>query len=58
LFGRNGDEIEIHLGCLDAPNQLWPTYENWIIRREEWLPSFKVARHYEGDRQGKGRAEP
>lgn len=58
LFGRSGDEIEISLGCLDAPNQLKPTYELWIIRREDWLPPFDLARHYQRDREGAGRSEP
>jgi hypothetical protein len=58
VFGRSGDEIEVHLGCLDAPSQLKPTYELWVIRREEWLPPFDVARRYGRDREGKGRTEP
>jgi hypothetical protein len=58
LFGRSGDEIEVSLGCLDAPNQLTPTYELWIIRREHWLPPFDFARHYQRDREGAGRSEP
>jgi hypothetical protein len=58
LFARTGDEIEVQLGCLDAPNQLRPTYENWVIRREDWLPPFDVARRYQQDREGKGRSEP
>jgi hypothetical protein len=58
LFGRPGDEIEIHAGCLDAPSQVKPTYENWIIRREDWLPPFHVARRYSTDREGTGRTEP
>ena len=58
LFGSSGDEIEISLGCLDAPNQLRPTYELWVIRRENWLPPFDLARHYQRDREGAGRSEP
>jgi hypothetical protein len=58
LFGRKGDEIEIHGGCLDAPNQLKPTYENWIIGREGWLPLFELARRYQRDLQGNRRTEP
>jgi hypothetical protein len=58
LFGRFGDEIGVNLGCLDAPNQLKPTYELWVIRREDWLPPFDVARRYQRDREGKGRSEP
>ena len=57
VFARSGDEIEVHLGALDAPDQLLPTYESWIIRREAWLPAFPLARHYPRDREGKGRAE-
>jgi hypothetical protein len=58
LFGRDGDEFELHIGCLDAPNRLKPTYENWIVRREHWLPPFDVARRYQRDRTGTGRTEP
>ena len=58
LFGRSGDEIEIHVGCLDAPNLVKPTYEIWVIRREDWLPPFDVARRYLKDREGTGRSEP
>jgi hypothetical protein len=58
LFGRNGDEIEIHVGCLDESNQVKPTYENWIVRREAWLPSFDLAPRYQRDRQGNSRTEP
>jgi len=57
VFARTGDEIEVSLGCLDAPNQLTPTYENWIIRREAWLPPLPLTRRYEHDREGRGRAE-
>ena len=57
VFARSGDEIEVHLGSLDAPDQLMPTYENWIVRRESWLPSFPVGRRYDRDREGTGRFE-
>ena len=40
VFARTGDEVEVHLGALDAPNQLSPTYECWSERRESWLPDF------------------
>jgi hypothetical protein len=50
LFDRFGDDLELHLGCLDAPSQLAPTYESWVIRREDWLPPFDVANRYERDR--------
>lgn len=58
VFGQTGDEVEVHLGTLDAPDQLVPTYELWTIRRESWLPPFALARHYERDREGSGRSEP
>jgi hypothetical protein len=57
LFNRSGDEVEVNLGALDAPDQLKPTYESWIVRRESWLPDFPLARHYRGDREGTGRGE-
>jgi hypothetical protein len=57
VFGRSGDEIELHLGSLDAPNQLTPTYELWTIRRESWLRPFPLAHHYERDRDTTSRFE-
>ena len=57
VFARFVDEIEVHLGALDAPDQLVPTYENWIFRRESWLPAFPLAHHYERDRESTGRAD-
>lgn len=47
-------EIEVHLGALDAPDQLTPTYENWTIRRESWLPPFPLKRRYARDREAAG----
>ena len=52
VFARFDDEVEVHLGALDAPDQFTPTYENWTIRREGWLPAFPLARSYERDREG------
>jgi len=57
VFARNGDEIEVYLGSLDAPDQLMPTYESWIVRRESWLPPFPLARHFDRDRESAGRFE-
>ena len=50
VFSRSEDEIELHLGSLDAPDQLKPTYELWSVRRESWLPPFSLARSYERNR--------
>jgi hypothetical protein len=58
VFARFGDEVEVHLGALDAPDRFLPTYENWTVRREAWLPALPLARHYARDREGKGRFEP
>jgi hypothetical protein len=57
VFSRSGDEIEIHLGTLDAPDQFRPTYELWTIRRENWLPPFPRTRLYERDRTSGTRTE-
>jgi hypothetical protein len=56
VFGLSGDEVELNLGSLDAPDQLRPTYELWTIRREAWLPPFPHLRGYERDRTPGGRA--
>lgn len=57
VFARSGDEVELHLGALDDPDQLVPTYENWAIRRESWLPDFPGMKRYERNREGSGRSE-
>lgn len=51
VFARTGDEIEIHLGALDAPDQFVPTYELWTTRRESWLPAFSVDHRHDKDRE-------
>ena len=55
VFARTADEVEVHLGTLDAPGQLMPTYECWTIRRESWLPPFPVKHGYARDRDAAGR---
>ena len=57
VFGRSGDEIEVYLGSLDAPDQLTPTYEIWTVRREAWLPPFPLVKRYERDRDATGHIE-
>ena len=57
VYARFGDELEVHLGALDAPDRFVPTYECWTVRRESWLPPFPGARLYERDREGPGRGE-
>ncbi|MBD9379251.1 GFA family protein [Pseudoxanthomonas sp. PXM04] len=57
VFARSGDEIELHLGALDVPDQLVPTYECWTVRREAWLPAFPLGKRYERDREEGGRFE-
>lgn len=57
VFARFGDEMEVHLGALDAPDQLMPTHESWTVRREEWLPPFPLAHSYARDREPNGRGD-
>ncbi len=57
VFGRSGDEVEVNLGSLDAPDQFVPTYELWTCRRESWLPAFPITRHYLRNRDDSGRFE-
>ena len=58
VFSRSGDEVEVHLGTLDEPGRLRPTYELWTVRREAWLPPFPQVRSYERDRAPGDRSEP
>lgn len=57
VFARTDDEIEVHLGCLDAPDQLKPTYEIWTARREAWLPEFPGINGYEYGRDDPDRRD-
>jgi len=57
VLARSGDEVEVSLGALDAPDGLTPTYECWTIRREAWLPPFPVRRSYERNRDPTTRFE-
>ncbi|QUS58438.1 GFA family protein [Pseudovibrio brasiliensis] len=50
VYSTSEGEVEVHLGILDEPNRMTPTYELWTIRRESWLPEFSVAKTYEKDR--------
>lgn len=58
VFAAGGDEIELHPGALDEPDQLAPTYECWVVRREARLPPFPLARRYDRDRDATGPSEP
>ena len=57
VVARFADEVEVHLGSLDAPDQLAPTYESWVIRRETWLPEFPLVHSYPRDRESAGRSD-
>src|ERR1043165_4937551 len=57
VFARSADEIEVNLGSLDAPDQLMPAYESWVVRRESWLPPFPLTRRYDRDRDASRRFE-
>jgi hypothetical protein len=57
VFARTADEIEVSVGSLDASDQLTPTYETWIVRRESWLPPFALERRYDRNRDAPGRFE-
>jgi Glutathione-dependent formaldehyde-activating enzyme len=50
VFGHYRDETEVNLGSFDAIDQLKPTYESGVIRRESWLPPFPLAISHERDR--------
>ncbi len=57
VFARAAGEVEVHLGSLDAPDRLTPTYENWTIRRESWLPPFPELRGFARDREEPGQRD-
>ena len=51
VFGRSGEEVEVNLGALDAPDGFVPSYELWTVRREAWLPAFPWMVGFAGDRE-------
>lgn len=51
VFSCTGDETEVHLGSLDAPDRFMPSYELWTSRREAWLPPFPVSRRFTENRE-------
>ncbi len=50
VFAKSGEEVEVHLGTLDAPDRFVPEYETWVKHRESWLPAFAGTRCYSDDR--------
>lgn len=50
VFSISDDEVEVHLGTLDTPNQMTPTYEIWCSRREDWLPEFPGIQKHQKNR--------
>lgn len=57
VFARSGDEVEVHLGALDSPDQFVPTYELWTVRREAFLPGFPNCTRYPQNREAETRTE-
>lgn len=51
VFSRDDEETGVNLGAFDAIDQLTPTYELWMIRREAWLPPFPGTHRYERNRE-------
>lgn len=49
VFGLWDEEVDLHLGALDAIDQFRPNYELWTVRREGWLPDFGLE-GFRGDR--------
>lgn len=56
VYAISADEVEVNLGCLDAPDVFVPTYECWTVRREAFLPPFPIAKRYARDREAEGRS--
>ena len=56
VFARVGDEVDVHLGTLDEPDRLIPSYELWTVRREGWLPAFPLTERHARNREGAGQA--
>ncbi|MTI08389.1 GFA family protein, partial [Curvivirga aplysinae] len=51
VYAKSDNEIEIHLGSMDEPNQFTPTYELWTKHREGWLPEFTSTQCFRKNRE-------
>ncbi|WP_420547366.1 GFA family protein [Curvivirga sp.] len=51
VYAKSDNEIEIHLGSMDEPNQFTPTYELWTKHREDWLPEFTSMQCFRKNRE-------
>lgn len=49
VFARSEDEIEVHLGAFDEPDQFVPSYELWTCRKEAWFPTVPGIASFEHD---------
>lgn len=58
VLAGNETEVELHLGAMDAPDRFMPSYENWTIRREGWLPAFPLEHSYPRDREDSAPVDP
>ncbi|WP_122073604.1 GFA family protein [Pseudophaeobacter sp. EL27] len=54
VFSCSPGEVELHLGILEQPDRLIPSYELWCSRREAWLPAFAGLRQFTRDRDNAG----
>lgn len=58
VFARSGNEVELYLGALDAPDQFTPSYECWTIRREAWLPAISGCTQHAQNRDDTDGSDP
>ena len=50
LFSLSPGQAEIYLGSLDeAPSDISPDVEAWVLRREPWLKPLAGRRQFDGD---------
>jgi hypothetical protein len=50
LFNISTDQAEIYLGTLDeAPSDIAPIVEAWVVRREPWLKPLAGRPQFRGD---------
>ena len=50
VFALNGEEVEIHLGILEADADYTPQYECWTSRRLKWIEPIAGAAQFKEDR--------
>ncbi|MFN4089944.1 MAG: GFA family protein [Alphaproteobacteria bacterium] len=50
VYVDEGEEYSVHVGSLDEPDRVAPSYELWSVRRLSWLDEMATLKRYAHNR--------